>query len=123
MVPDTSQKNFFRRPIQKVIKKMVATKGIPGQHYPGQDHTRGLRETEGIFSHRKVPRDIRKSGRTPGNPSADRAAPQSARHSVAGPCSLNAVKSRGPSIRAWRIPWTEELGGLQSLGSQRVGHD
>ena len=26
-------------------------------------------------------------------------------------------------IRAWRIPWTEEPGGLQSLGSQRVGHD
>ena len=27
------------------------------------------------------------------------------------------------SILAWRIPWTEEHGGLQSLGSQRVGHD
>ena len=27
------------------------------------------------------------------------------------------------NILAWRIPWTEELGGLQSLGSQRVGHD
>ena len=26
------------------------------------------------------------------------------------------------SIFAWRIPWTEELGGLQSMGSQRVGH-
>ncbi|CAI9168238.1 unnamed protein product [Rangifer tarandus platyrhynchus] len=24
---------------------------------------------------------------------------------------------------AWRIPWTEEPGGLQSIGSQRVGHD
>ena len=24
---------------------------------------------------------------------------------------------------AWRIPWTEESGGLQSLGSQRVGHN
>ena len=23
---------------------------------------------------------------------------------------------------AWRIPWTEESGGLQSMGSQRVGH-
>ena len=23
----------------------------------------------------------------------------------------------------WRIPWTEETGGLQSMGSQRVGHD
>ena len=27
------------------------------------------------------------------------------------------------SIFAWRIPWTEEPGGLQSIGSQRVGHD
>ena len=25
------------------------------------------------------------------------------------------------SILAWRIPWTEELGGLQSMGLQRVG--
>ena len=27
------------------------------------------------------------------------------------------------SIFAWRIPWTEEPGGLQSMDSQRVGHD
>ena len=27
------------------------------------------------------------------------------------------------SILAWRIPWTEEPGGLQSIGSQGVGHD
>jgi len=27
------------------------------------------------------------------------------------------------SILAWRIPWTEESGGLQSKGSQTVGHD
>ena len=27
------------------------------------------------------------------------------------------------SIFAWRIPWTEEPGGLQSIGSQRVRHD
>jgi len=27
------------------------------------------------------------------------------------------------SILAWRIPWTGEPGGLQSLGSQRVRHD
>ena len=114
LVPDTSWKNFFGRPVQKVIKKTVATKGIPGQHYPGLDHTHGLR---------KVPWDIRKSSRTPGDPSTDRTAPHSARHNVPGPCSLNDIKSRGPSVHAWRIPWTEELGGLQSLGSQRVRHD
>ena len=27
------------------------------------------------------------------------------------------------SILAWRIPWTEEPGGLLSMGSQRTGHD
>ena len=27
------------------------------------------------------------------------------------------------SIPAWKIPWTEEPGGLQSMGSQKVGHD
>ena len=27
------------------------------------------------------------------------------------------------SIFAWRIPWTEEPGGLQSIGSQRVEHN
>ena len=27
------------------------------------------------------------------------------------------------SILAWRIPWTEEAGGLQSMGLQRVKHD
>ena len=27
-----------------------------------------------------------------------------------------------PSILAWEIPWTEDPGGLQSMGLQRVGH-
>ena len=27
------------------------------------------------------------------------------------------------SIPAWKTPWTEEPGRLQSMGSQRVGHD
>ena len=27
------------------------------------------------------------------------------------------------SVLAWRMPWTEEAGGLQSMGSQRVGHN
>jgi len=27
------------------------------------------------------------------------------------------------NILAWEIPWTEEPDGLQSMGSQRVGHD
>ena len=32
------------------------------------------------------------------------------------------VMATHSSILAWRIPWTEEPGGLQSTGSQRVGH-
>ena len=27
------------------------------------------------------------------------------------------------NILAWRIPWTEKAGGLQSMGSQRTGHN
>ena len=27
------------------------------------------------------------------------------------------------SILSWRIPWTDDPGGLKSMGSQRVGHD
>ena len=27
------------------------------------------------------------------------------------------------SVLAWKIPWTEEHGTLQSMGSKRVGHD
>ena len=37
--------------------------------------------------------------------------------------SLEEGMATHSSIFAWKIPWTEESGGLQSLGSQRVGHD
>ena len=36
---------------------------------------------------------------------------------------LEKGKATHSSILAWRIPWTEEPGGLQSLGSLRVRHD
>ena len=36
---------------------------------------------------------------------------------------LEKRKATHSSILAWRIPWTEEPGGLQSMGSQRVGHN
>ena len=36
---------------------------------------------------------------------------------------LEKGKATHSSILAWRIPWTEEPGGLQSMGSQRVRHD
>ena len=37
--------------------------------------------------------------------------------------SLEKVVASHSSILAWRIPWTEEPGGLVSMGSQRVGHN
>ena len=36
---------------------------------------------------------------------------------------LEKGKATHSSILAWRIPWTEEPGRLQSMGSQRIGHD
>ena len=39
--------------------------------------------------------------------------------------ALTAEKAMAPhsGTPAWKIPWTEELGRLQSMGSLRVGHD
>ena len=37
--------------------------------------------------------------------------------------SLEKGMATHSSIRAWRVPWTEEPGGLQSTGSQRVRHE
>ena len=37
--------------------------------------------------------------------------------------SLEKDTAAHTSILGWRIPWTEEPNGLQSMGSQRVGHD
>ena len=37
--------------------------------------------------------------------------------------SLEKQKVTHSSILAWKIPWAEEPGGLQSMGSQRVRHD
>ena len=40
-------------------------------------------------------------------------------------CALASEKAMAlhSSTLAWKIPWTEEPGGLQSIGSLRVGHD
>ena len=37
--------------------------------------------------------------------------------------SLEEEMATHSGILAWRIPWMEEPGGLQSMGSHRVGHD
>ena len=43
--------------------------------------------------------------------------------SLGGKDSLEESMAAHSSILAWRIPWTEEPGRLQSMGSLRVGHD
>ena len=43
--------------------------------------------------------------------------------SLGGADPLEKEMATHSSILAWRIPWTEEPGGLQSTGPQRVGHD
>ena len=37
--------------------------------------------------------------------------------------ALEKGRASHSSILAWRIPWTEEPGGLQSMGSPRAGHN
>ena len=43
--------------------------------------------------------------------------------SLGGEDPLEKEMETHSSILAWIIPWTEEPGGLQSMGSQRIGHD
>ena len=43
--------------------------------------------------------------------------------SLGGEDPLEKEMATHSSILVWKIPWTEEPGGLQSVGSQRVGHD
>ena len=43
--------------------------------------------------------------------------------SLGGEDPLEEGMTTHSSVLAWRIPWTEEPGGLQSTGSQRVGQD
>ena len=43
--------------------------------------------------------------------------------SLGGEDPLEKEMAARSSILAWKIPWREEPGGLQSMGSQRVGHD
>ena len=45
------------------------------------------------------------------------------RDPVANTYPLEKEMATHSSILAWRIPWTEEPGGLQSMKLQRVGHD
>ena len=43
--------------------------------------------------------------------------------SLGGEDALEKEMATDSSILAWRIPWTEEPGELQPMGSQRIGHN
>ena len=43
--------------------------------------------------------------------------------SLGGEDPLEKEMATHSSILAWRIPWTEEPGGLQATGSERIGHN
>ena len=43
--------------------------------------------------------------------------------SLGGEDPLEEEMATHSTILAWKIPWTDKPGGLQSTGSQRVGHD
>ena len=43
--------------------------------------------------------------------------------SLGGDDALGKEMATHSSFLAWEMPWTEELGGLQSMGLQRVGND
>ena len=43
--------------------------------------------------------------------------------SLGGKDALEEGMATHSTIVAWRIPWTEETGGVQSMGSQRVRYD
>ena len=51
------------------------------------------------------------------------AMPETRNQSLGGEDPLEKGMATHSSILAWRIPWTEEPGGLQSKGSQRVRHN
>ena len=50
------------------------------------------------------------------------AMPETQVHSLGWEDVLEKEMAIHSSILAWRIPWTEEPGGLQSMGTQRVRH-
>ena len=49
--------------------------------------------------------------------------PAKADWSLGGEDPLEKEMATHSNIPTWRIPWTEEPGRLQSMGSQRIGHD
>ena len=57
------------------------------------------------------------------NPSVIQETQETQVRSLGGEDPLEEGMATHSSILAWEIPWIEELGGLQSMGSQRAGHN
>ena len=57
------------------------------------------------------------------NPPAKQETQKTWARSLGGEDPLKEGMATHSSVLTWRIPWTEESGGLQSIGWQRVGHD
>ena len=57
------------------------------------------------------------------NLSANAGEVRDAGQSLGGEDPLEEAMATHSSILAWEIPWTEKPGGVQSIGSHRVGHD
>ena len=57
------------------------------------------------------------------NPSTMQESQETQVQSLGGEDPLEEGTATHSSILAWRIPWTEEPGGLPSMGTQRVRHD
>ena len=62
-------------------------------------------------------------GSTVKNLPAMQETPETWVRSLSGEDPLEEGMATHSSILAWRIPWTEEPGGLESIGSKRAGHD
>ena len=56
------------------------------------------------------------------DPTTMQKSPETQIQTLSGENPLEEGMATHSSIFAWRIPWTEEPGELQSTGSQRVGH-
>ena len=69
------------------------------------------------------PGDLPDSGIEPMSPTLQADALTSVTLALSREDPLEKEMATHSSILAWRIPWMEEPGGLQSTGSQRVGHD
>ena len=59
----------------------------------------------------------------PGGSDSKESASNAGDRSLGGEDPLEKEMSTYSSILSWRIPWAEEPGGLQSMGSQRVEHN